>query len=189
TAPSIAVYMAGGPSKTVTRSAATIFHALLASKLGSSASVAPDEIAGPRPYAIPNAWNNGKQLSTTSSGPMLSRLRAMTAWLLTRVVWVSWAPLGTPVVRDVYRMTALSLFARVTGQARPRKSSVSCSSVCLPRPIGRTPAVWAPAVAAGQHDSAKTNRRAPVLVKADATSRALRSGSIGTTTAPACSTP
>ena len=113
----------------------------------------------------------------------------MTAWLLTRWLWVSWAPLGAPVVPDVCRMTALSLPARVTGQGCPRKSLVSCSSVCLPTPIGRTPAAIAPGIA-GRHMTVRTPVGAHrCWFRRTSTSRALRSGSIGTTTAPACSTP
>ena len=55
--------------------------------------------------------------------------------------------------------------------------------------IGRTPAAREPALAAAAHDGANTSRRAPVLVKKNSTSRTLRSGSIGTTMPPACSTP
>ena len=52
-APSIAAYMEGRPSKTVTRSAATISNALPGSNLGSSASVAPAETAAPRAACHP----------------------------------------------------------------------------------------------------------------------------------------
>ena len=96
---------------------------------------------------------------------MFNRLRAITAWLFNRLLWVSWAALGPPAVRDVCRMTALSSPARVTGQACPRKSSVSCARVCLPIPTGGTPAARAPAIAAGQHDSVETSSRAPVLAQ------------------------
>ena len=47
----------------------------------------------------------------------------MTAWLPTRLLWVSCAPLGAPVVLDVCKMTALSLPARVTGHALPEKAA------------------------------------------------------------------
>lgn len=109
----------------------------------------------------PKVWNNGRQPSTTSSGLNRNSDCVMISALRTRLAWVSSAPLATPVVPEVYRMTAVSCSSRVvacmgTGWAASR-------SVSEPGPTGTTVAAVsaAPAVAASTADSWANSSTAP----------------------------
>ena len=99
--PSIAAYMVGTPSYTVTLSRPITCSAFTGSNRGIRVSVAPEAMAAFSPQIIPNTWNSGRQPITTSSGPISIRVRAVTAWFLFRPAWVSSAPFGFPVVPEV----------------------------------------------------------------------------------------
>ena len=98
---SIATYMVGTPSKTVTRSRSITFSAVAASKRGIRVMQAPASTAVFSPQVWPKAWNMGRQPMITSSGLRSSRLVAVTEALARMFAWVSWAPLGVPVVPEV----------------------------------------------------------------------------------------
>ena len=140
--------MVGTPANTVTRSRCSTSRALPGSKRGMRVSVAPASTAVFRAHVWPNAWNRGRDPRMTSSGPSSSSDRVDTAALELRLAWVSSAPLGFPVVPEVYRITAVSESPRsttsVNASAAPRTSakSLGCTST------SSAPASSAPARAA-----------------------------------------
>jgi len=97
---SIAEYIVGTPSKTVTRSRSMMPRALPASKRGRSESEPPAAIAALSAHVWPKAWNSGSAPSSTASGPS-SKSSRQTATFSVRFVCVSSAPLGVPVVPEV----------------------------------------------------------------------------------------
>ena len=104
---SIAAYIVGTPSKMVTLSRPMISRALPASNRGSSVRLPPAKIVAFRPQVRPKTWNSGRQPMVTSPGPAFSRVAAVSSALRVRFAWVSSAPLGRPVVPEVYRITAV----------------------------------------------------------------------------------
>ena len=50
------------------------------------------------PTVWPNVWNSGRQPSTTSLGRASLASKTLTVAFITRLRWVSTAPLGWPVV-------------------------------------------------------------------------------------------
>ncbi len=114
-------------------------------------TLVPPSSSGGRPPASPAMWNSGAPgAATRSSGcqPM------WVTWLktcITRLWWVSTAPLGRPVVPDVYMMKAGSSSSTTTSSgsslaaaSAASKSSPICSTVehgrcllaCLRRELG-----------------------------------------------------
>ncbi len=65
---------------------------------------------------MPKLWNSGSAVSTVSFSTCRLGIhdRTWTA-LATRLRWVSWAPLDTPVVPPVYISTAVSSGVTSTG--------------------------------------------------------------------------
>ncbi len=98
---SIPEYMVGTPSNTVTWSRPIICSAVAPSKRGRSVRHEPDSTDAFSPQVSPNTWNSGRQPITTSSGVISSRVRAAVRALVSRLAWVSSAPLGEPVVPEV----------------------------------------------------------------------------------------
>ena len=141
---SMAAYMVGTPSKTVTLSRCVMSSALAGSNLGSSVSVAAFATEAFSPQVSPNTWNSGRQPMTTLSGVPSSSVRAVTVALPVSPSWVSSAPLGLPVVPEVYKMTALSSPCRPDGPGAapwtwPSTSAKSAVSAAI---------IWAPTSAA-----------------------------------------
>ena len=97
---SIAVYIVGTPSNTVTRSRSMISSARPASKRGSSVSVPPTAIVAFSAQVCPKAWNSGSAPSVTVSASRSNSSTAV-ATLRIRFACVSCAPFGEPVVPDV----------------------------------------------------------------------------------------
>ena len=104
----MAAYIGGTPSKMVTWSRPMISRALPASNLGSRVSVPPPAIVAFSPQVRPKTWNSGRQPMVTSPGPAFSMVAAASSALRVRFACVSSAPLGVPVVPEVYRITASS---------------------------------------------------------------------------------
>jgi len=80
---------------------------------------------------------------TTSSGSRPNSVVADTAALRRRLAWVSSAPLGLPVVPEVYRITAVSSPARPVTDVPG-----SCSSSSFSNAAGATARRPAPAASA-----------------------------------------
>jgi hypothetical protein len=104
------------------------------------------------------------------------------------LAFVSWAPFGAPVVPEVYRITAVSESSRAAtagenGQAAAA-AMVSSSMTTMSVPVAFA-ADFASA-ATLLHTSANLAPESPMWCSI---SRALRSGFIGTTVAPARSAP
>ena len=97
---SIAAYIVGTPSNTVTRSRAMISSARPASKRGRRVNRPPTAIVAFSAHVWPKAWKSGSAPSATivSSKPN-SATEAST--LCVRLPCVSSAPFGVPVVPDV----------------------------------------------------------------------------------------
>ena len=96
---------------TVTLSRCRTSSALVGSNRGIMVSVAPQATAVFSPQVWPNEWNSGSPPKMTSSGPP-SNKEIDTATLDARLLWVSSAPLGFPVVPEVYSRTAVSSGSR-----------------------------------------------------------------------------
>ena len=97
---SIAAYIVGTPSNTLTRSRSMISSALPGSKRGIRLRQAPARIAAFRPQVWPKEWKSGSAPSTTEPSSM-SVKSAKAATLRARFACVSSAPFGVPVVPDV----------------------------------------------------------------------------------------
>ena len=97
---SIAEYIVGTPSNTVTRSRAMISSALPGSKRGIRVSMPPARTQALSPHVCPKEWNSGSAPRTTASSDSENRPRAIST-LRRRLSCVSSAPLGVPVVPDV----------------------------------------------------------------------------------------
>ena len=120
------------------------------SNLGSRVRVPPAATVAFSPQVRPNTWNSGRQPIVTSSGPPRSRVRAVRVALRISPAWVSSAPLGRPVVPEVYRMTASSASPRpedpgapLTSASRPLRSGVSALISSVPAsaaPLAASPA-------------------------------------------------
>ena len=122
----------------------------------TSVRQAPVPTAALSPHVWPNEWNSGSPPKTTSSGLRLNRSVAATEALVARLAWVSSAPLGAPVVPDVYRMTAVSDPVRSTVPG----TAVAPSSRFAPMTRQSAPACPAPSRAASAHPGAAKMRRA-----------------------------
>ena len=109
---SSAAYMVGTPSNTVTRQRWMISSAWPGSNRASRASAAPEFTAVFSPQVSPNTWNSGRHPMTTSDGLRLNSVSALSWALVRRLAWLSSAPLGCPVVPEVYRISAVSSSAR-----------------------------------------------------------------------------
>ncbi len=110
---SIPTYMVGTPSNTVTLSRSITRSACAALNREISVRQAPDSTAAFSPQVWPKQWNSGRHPITTSSGPSPSSVVAVTEALRRRLACVSSAPLGVPVVPEVYRITAVSSSPRL----------------------------------------------------------------------------
>ncbi len=139
----MAAYMVGTPSKIVTWSRWMISSALAGSNLGSSVSVPPTATVAFSPQVKPNTWNSGRQPITTSPELLFSSVRAVRSALRTMLAWVSWAPLGLPVVPEVYKMTASSESPR-----SDRPAAGACPASRSAASGVATVMAWAPASAA-----------------------------------------
>ena len=100
-AASIAPYIVGTPSKTVTLSRAMTSSALAGSKRGIIVSAAPAWKAVFMPQVMPKTWKSGRQPMTTSSPSRWMSVSVVASWLVWRLSHVSSAPLGRPVVPEV----------------------------------------------------------------------------------------
>ena len=98
---SIAAYIVGTPSNTLTWSRSMISSALPGSKRGISVSVPPPPIVAFSPHVWPNEWNSGSAPSVIASGPSVEQVARRPAQLRARFACVSSAPFGVPVVPDV----------------------------------------------------------------------------------------
>ena len=142
--------MVGTPSKIVTLSRWMISSARAGSNLGSSVSVPAAATVAFSPQVRPKTWNSGRQPMVTSPAWFFSSVRAVISALRTRPAWVSSAPLGRPVVPEVYRITASSSSCRpgspVAGtnpSSRPARSGVSTAIASAPAsaaPLAASPA-------------------------------------------------
>ena len=95
------------------------------------------------PQVRPKTWNSGRHPMITSPGPAVNSVVVATSAFVYRFAWVSSAPFGTPVVPDVYRMTASS------SSARSAQSVTGCRSPSSVRASGSvTRMTWAPLSAA-----------------------------------------
>ena len=77
---------------------------------------------------MPAMWNSGTPMNPTSllmSAPLVNR--TVIAWPA-RLVWVSTAPLGRPVVPEVYMISAGRVVGDVDRLGAARRSSASRSS-------------------------------------------------------------
>ena len=128
-----------------------ISSALAGSNLGSSVSVPAAATVAFSPQVRPNTWNSGRHPIITSFGCwFFSSVREVRVALRTSPSWVSSAPLGRPVVPEVYRMTASSSpprpdasSAAVTPSSRPARSGVSAAIIWAPAsaaPLAASPA-------------------------------------------------
>ena len=97
---SIAAYIVGTPSNTVTRSRSMISSALPGSKRGSRVSTPPTAIVALSAQVWPKEWNNGSAPSMTARSSIPKR-PTTTSTLRSRFSCVSSAPFGVPVVPDV----------------------------------------------------------------------------------------
>ncbi len=98
---------------------------------------------------------------TTSDGPRLNRVSTASWAFVRRLAWLSSAPLGCPVVPEVYRMSAVSSSAR---PARSGAGGWACSSAARSAaPAGRksAPAAAAPAAGSPGESAAANSRAAP----------------------------
>ena len=89
---------------------------------------------------------------TTASGLTPNSVRAAISALVTSPAWVSSAPLGRPVVPEVYRMTASSSPPRseepgaaLIPLSSPLRSGVSAAIICAP--VSAAPLAASPAAA------------------------------------------
>ncbi len=64
--------------------------------------------SGAARFPTPAMWNSGTLMSTTSSVSKTFDVRMIVIACMSRLRWVSIAPLGRPVVPDVYMITATS---------------------------------------------------------------------------------
>jgi hypothetical protein len=154
----MAAYMVGTPSKIVTRSRWNMSSALAGSNLGSRVSVLAVATAAFSPQVSPNTWNSGRQPMITSSGLFSISVLEVIVALRTSPMWVSSAPLGRPVVPDVYRITASSSSLRpdtsgatANPASRPWRSGVSAVIICAPAsaaPLAASPAAACHAITA-----------------------------------------
>ncbi len=90
--------MVGTPWKVFTFSSAISSMARAASKRGSRTSVAPARQVELSDTVWPKAWKSGSAPRAMSSARMSLASKALTVAFMTRLKWVSTAPLGTPVV-------------------------------------------------------------------------------------------
>src|SRR5439155_831431 len=122
------------PSNTVTLWFWISSSAFTGSNLGSSARQAPLRTEVFSPQVSPNTWNSGRQPITTSPAPVPSSSSTADRALAARLWCDSEAPLGLPVVPEVYSSTAMSSSARDSGSA----SGVTPESSPADSPIGPT---------------------------------------------------
>ena len=107
-------YIVGTPEKAVTFSLIIVSMTALGSKRGRSTIVEPLNRNAFIWTVWANEWNSGRATSDTtpSRGSNGSAISREIIALVSILLWVSSAPLGLPVVPDVYRMTAVSSGAR-----------------------------------------------------------------------------
>jgi len=155
---SSAAYIVGTPWKTVTWSRWITSNAVAGSNRGTRVRQAPLPTAAFSPQVWPKEWNSGRQPMTTSSGPRSNRVVADTAALRRRLAWVSSAPLGLPVVPEVYSSTAVSWSARlataVSGAGSPSsRSKAAGATETKPTPAASAPLPASAAVASHANSS------------------------------------
>ncbi len=92
------MYIVGTPWKTVTPSRTISSMAASPLNRASSTSVPPSRKVPFIPTVWPNVWNSGRHPSTTSSWRASFASKTLTVAFMTRLRWVSSAPLGWPVV-------------------------------------------------------------------------------------------
>lgn len=93
-----ATNMVGTPWKVLMFSFTISSIARAASNRGSSTSVAPARQVELSETVCPNAWKRGSAPRAMSSGRTSLASKAQTVAFITRLKWLSTAPLGTPVV-------------------------------------------------------------------------------------------
>ncbi len=182
---SSAAYMVGTPSKTVARSRATASRTAPGSNRGIRTREAPLRTAALMVQICPKMWNSGRQPTTTSSGVIRWISTPLTSVLCRRPAWVRTAPLGRPVVPEVYSRTAMSSPSAsatpgsgscpASASANAAGSTAVCRTPAAAAPLAPSPGVWC-------HSKSRT---APESARWNSASRVFRSGFIGTTTAPA----
>ena len=113
-------------------------------------------------HVWPKLWNSGSAPSSLSSLVISPRWSAATVQFLYMFEWVSSAPLGCPVVPDVYRITAVSSGSRSSSTWAGSSTSPSSSSNSpgLTR-MHSTPASSAPLVAGSSKSPQATSSLAP----------------------------
>ena len=82
----------------------------------------------------PPMWNSGRPDSHTSSAPVMLISTIMLAVFMNRLKWESIAPLGRPVVPDVYMMKARSCSATSMCGASDEAAAVTPSYGSAPGP-------------------------------------------------------
>ena len=98
---SIAAYIVGTPSNTVTASRSMIASALPAEKRGIRVRQAPAATLALSPHTWPNEWNSGRAPRITSPMPVSCSSSVAASVLASRLPCVSSAPFGVPVVPEV----------------------------------------------------------------------------------------
>ena len=124
--------MVGTPAKTVTRWASSSSSAWRGSKRGSSTSVAPMEKPALRFTVAPKVWNSGSATRWVSSPGWEPKRRLQVRAFITWLEWLSSAPLGCPVVPEVYSTTAVSVSRRWTVSKRSGSSATARARVGTP---------------------------------------------------------
>ena len=100
-AASTAPYMVGTPMNTSTACSRTVCAATAGSKRGINARLAPMVTGAMSAHVRPKTWNSGRQPSTVSPCWSWINVSATVSALVPMFRWVSWAPLGRPVVPEV----------------------------------------------------------------------------------------
>ncbi|CAM5236589.1 hypothetical protein SFUMM280S_08526 [Streptomyces fumanus] len=93
--------MVGTPIRTVHPSASIRSSASSAVNPPIRTSLAPARNVVPMPQIWPKVWDSGRQPSSTSAGRIAKGESIVVVTFITRLRWVSAAPLGRPVVPEV----------------------------------------------------------------------------------------
>ncbi len=156
------LYIVGTPWNSVILSRSMISSAFSASKRGIMDTMAWACTAPLSVHVWPKLWNSGSAPSSLSSLEISPRWSAATVQFLYMFEWVSSAPLGWPVVPDVYRITAVSSGSRSSSTWAGSSTSPSSfsNSPGLTR-MHSTPASSAPLVAGSSKSPQATSSLAP----------------------------
>ena len=79
----------------------------LVSNFGSSSTVPPERIVALRMPDKPSEWNSGMTAMTLLDG-FIAKASTWAPAFMNSWKWVSWTPLGLPVVPEVYSRMAVS---------------------------------------------------------------------------------